>query len=359
MSFEFKDLSQRKKLILQAIIDAHIEGGEPVGSKYLTQNLPISISSATIRNEMSELEEMGFLEQPHTSAGRVPSEYGYRFYVDSLMRNYEMTMNELTELNRLTKNKVEKLDKILEHAAKLMGNMTNYTALAFKGNTPDSVITKFQTVRMGEGKFLLVMVTGAETAQTKVINHGFAISDDALSRLETVLNKYLCGIDLQSVTLSLISEMERAVGHEAAPLINPIVKGVYDVINESSEGDIKFAGVDKLLQYPEFSDIGRFRQLLGAMERKDDILDIVSHSKKDEINVYIGSENTVDDMSNSTLIFRTITQGDKVVGAIGVIGPCRMDYSKVIATVDYLSRNIQQMMDNDKLLPDKESEDKK
>ncbi|MBQ3183926.1 MAG: heat-inducible transcription repressor HrcA [Clostridia bacterium] len=359
MSFEFKDLSERKKLILQAIIDAHISGGEPVGSKYLTQNLPISISSATIRNEMAELEEMGLLEQPHTSAGRVPSEYGYRFYVNSLMKGYEMTMKEIDELNRLTKSKQEKLDHILESAAKLMGNMTNYTALAFKGNTPTTVVTQFKTMRMGVGKFLLVMMTSDENVQTKVINHGFEVTDEALSRLEAVLNKYLCNVDLEQVTLSLISEMERAVGLEAASLINPIVKGVYDVINQNAMGELKFQGVDRLLQYPEFSDIGRFRGLLGAIEKKDDILDIVSHSKKDEINVYIGSENSVDVMNNSTLIFRTITQGDKVVGAIGVIGPCRMDYSKVIATVDYLSRNIQQMMDNDKLLPDKESEDKK
>ncbi|MBR4881859.1 MAG: heat-inducible transcription repressor HrcA, partial [Clostridia bacterium] len=192
MSFEFKDLSERKKLILQAIIDAHISGGEPVGSKYLTQNLPISISSATIRNEMAELEEMGLLEQPHTSAGRVPSEYGYRFYVNSLMKGYEMTMKELDELNRLTKSKQEKLDKILESAAKLMGNMTNYTALAFKGNTPTTVITQFKTMRMGAGKFLLVMMTSDENVQTKVINHGFEVSDESLTLLETVLNKYLC-----------------------------------------------------------------------------------------------------------------------------------------------------------------------
>ncbi|MBE6572859.1 MAG: heat-inducible transcription repressor HrcA [Ruminococcaceae bacterium] len=357
MGIEFSDLSERKKLILKAIIDAHIRGGEPVGSKYLTQNLPISISSATIRNEMSELEEMGLLEQPHTSAGRVPSEYGYRFYVDSLMRSYEMTMNELQELNRLTKSKVERLDEILEGAAQVMGNLTNYTALAFKGRRAATVITQFKTMRMGIGKFLLVMMTSNDNVQTKVINHSFEVSDETLERLELVLNRYLCSVNLEAVTLSVISEMERAVGYEAAPLISPIVKGVYDVINQNSEEELKFAGVDRLLQYPEFSDVGKFRQLLGAIEKKDDILDLVSHSKKDEINVYIGSENSVDVMNNSTLIFRTITQNDKVVGAIGVIGPCRMDYSKVIATIDYLSKNIQQMMNNDnKLLP--ESEDK-
>lgn len=356
MEFENFGLSDRKKLILKAIIDAHIAGGEPVGSKYLTQNLPISISSATIRNEMAELESMGLLEQPHTSAGRIPSENGYRFYVNSLMRSYEMTINELSELNRLTKNKMEKLDSILESAAKLMGNMTNYTALAFKGSTPTTVITGFRTMPMSRGKFLLVMMTSDEEVHTKAISYDIDLDLPALQRLEEVLSQYLCGTDLEKVTLSLISEMERAVGPEAAPLINPIVKGVYDVVNRDSTGELKFAGLDKLLQYPEFSDVSRFRQLLGAIEKKDDIVDIVSHSKKDEINVYIGSENSVDVMSNSTLIFRTITQNNKVVGAIGVIGPCRMDYSKVIATIDHLSKNIQQMMEPDRLLP--ESEDK-
>ncbi len=357
MSFDFGQLSDRKKLILKAIIDAHIKGGEPVGSKYLTSNLPISISSATIRNEMAELEEMGLLEQPHTSAGRVPSEYGYRFYVDSLMRNYEMTINELSELNRLTKSKMKKLDEILESAAALMGDVTNYTALAFKGNSA-SVINQFKVVPMDSSRFLLVMMTGRENVKTKVINHSLDVSYEALERLEQVLNKYLGGVDMNDVTLARISEMEREVDEEAVVLINPIVKSVYETVNEQGDRDVKFAGLNRLLQYPEYSDTEKLRRLLGTIEKKDEFLDIVSHSKKDDINIYIGSENSVEVMNDSTLIFSTITRDGKVVGGIGIIGPRRMDYSKVVTMMDYLKNNIQNMLEGENLLPGNESEDK-
>lgn len=359
MSIEFNELSDRKKMILKAIIDEHIKSGEPVGSKFLTESLPMKVSSATIRNEMAELEEMGFLEQPHTSAGRVPSEFGYRFYVDSLMKNYEMTMTELNELSELTKTKKAKIDEILDSAAKLMGNVTNYTALAFRGDERNMTISQFKVVPMSEEKFLLVMITNDEIVKNKVVRHTNPLTPEALQRIETVLNTYLCGVSLDGVTLSLVAEMEKAVGSEASAVISPIVMGVYDTINEQSDAELKFAGVDRLLQYPEYSDISKFRQLLGVLEKKNDFLDIVSHSKKDEINIYIGSENSVDVMNNSTLIFRTITKDDKVVGAIGVIGPYRMDYSKVISTVDYLSENIRRMMEETNLLANKESEDSK
>ena len=359
MGLEFNELSDRKKMILKAVIDEHIKSGEPVGSKFLTESLPIKISSATIRNEMAELEEMGFLEQPHTSSGRVPSEFGYRFYVDSLMKNYEMTIGELNALDELTKSKKAKLDEILDSAAKLMGSVTNYTALAFRGDESAMTISQFKIVPMSVDKFLLVMITNDETVKNKVVNHSVPITEEKLNRVEKVLNTYLCGISLDGVTLSLVSEMERAVGEDAASIISPIVMSVYDTINEKSDADLKFAGVDRLLQYPEYSDITKFRQLLGVLEKKNDFLDIVSRSKKDEINIYIGSENSVDVMDNSSLVFRTITKDGKVVGAIGVIGPARMDYSKVVSTVDYLWENIRSMMESSNLLPDKESEDKK
>lgn len=351
---EFND---RKKMILKAVIDEYIRGGEPVGSKYLTQSANIPLSPATIRNEMSELERMGYLEQPHTSAGRVPSEEGYRYYVRSLMQSYSMTMSELDELNRLTRAKLSELDRIIETAGRLAGAMTNYTALTFRGTDLASAVMNFRTVKMGERLMLLIMVMGNDKAQTRHIQTDFDLSDETLSLLETVLNRHIAGVDVDSITLPIIMEMETEMG-EAAPLIQMVVKCVYDAA-KNGENEIKFDGVSRLLQYQEYSDPEKFRSFLGLLEEhKDEIIDVVTKGDPDETNVYIGSELPSDKAGSSALIFKNIVYNGRVIGAIGIIGPSRMDYSKVISTVDYLSESIQKMVSGKPLLPNNSEKEK-
>ena len=201
------EFSERKKMILKAVIDEYIRGGEPVGSKYLTQSANIPLSPATIRNEMSELERMGYLEQPHTSAGRVPSENGYRYYVRSLMQSYSMTMSELAEFNRLTKAKISELDRIIDTAARLAGSLTNYTAVTFRGNEAYSTVMSFRTMKMNDRLFLLIMVMDNNAAQTRHVPTDIDLTDDILSRLENTLNAHIAGVDVDSITLPRIMEM--------------------------------------------------------------------------------------------------------------------------------------------------------
>lgn len=332
------ELSERKKSILKAIIDAHINAGEPIGSKYLTQNKQIALSSATIRNEMAELEELGYLEQPHTSAGRVPSEAGYRFYVDSLMESYRLTSQELRQLNALVGQRVAELDKLLERASKVMAALTNYTTLAVKPKPKRVTVACFKTVYLDSESFLLIIITAANVVTTKYVHTSQPLAPDQLGRLEDALNRFIVGVPMDGVTLPLIMEAEAAAG-DAGPLISPVIKTVYEVVGEMS-GDLRFEGVNRLLQYPEYADVERLRALLSMLEKKDDILNVVSNSERNITNIYIGSENAVELMHNSTLIFKTITSNDRVIGAIGVIGPCRMDYSRVVTTVEYLSKKI-------------------
>lgn len=339
------ELSERKKIILKAIIDAHIENGEPVGSKYLTYNQQIALSSATIRNEMAELEEMGYLEQPYTSAGRIPSEQGYRFYVNSLMQNYHLTANELREMNMLFANKMDQLDKILDSSSKLMSMLTNYASLAVKPKTNQITVVRFKTILLDGLNFLLILITNVNVVKTRYIRVAFLLEEEKLQHFENVLNMYLTNITMDMVTLPLMVEMENRVP-EYRELVSPVIKAIYEVLNELDDGDLKFDGVNKLLQYPEFSDVDRMRELFGILENKEEILDIISNSAHDIINIYIGSENVVDIMQKSTLIFKTIKSGERIVGAIGVLGPCRMDYSKVVTTVEYLANNISDMTNN-------------
>ena len=343
MASGHKEFNDRKKMILKAVIDAYIRGGEPVGSKSLTQSANIKLSPATIRNEMSELEKMGYLEQPHTSAGRIPSEEGYRYYVRSLMQSYNMTMSELAELNRLTKIKISELDRIIESAGRLAGSLTNYTAMTFRGTEPNSSVSSFRAIRMNEYLLLLVMVMDSDTAQTRHINADFEITETAASMLEQTLNRHIAGVSIDEITLPVIMEMENEMG-DAAPLVQMAIKCVYDAA-KSSEGNIKFEGLNRLLQYQEYNDLEKFRGFLGLLEdHKDQLIDVVTNAAPGETNVYIGSDLPTETAGSSALIFKNIIYDGRVVGAIGVIGPSRMDYSKVITTVDYLSESIQRMI---------------
>jgi len=333
------ELNERKKLILRAIVDAHIDRGEPVGSKYLTESKQIGLSSATIRNEMAELEELGYLEQPHTSAGRIPSERGYRFYVDSLMQAYSLTASEINEINKLLKSKVAELDKILENASRLMAGLTNYPALAMNPRSDHMVVQRFKVVLLESDMLLLVMITGLGAVKSKYIRSELPLNDSVAETLEDALNRIIAGLPADMITLPRIYDLERRLG-DYSSLVGPVIKNIYEVINDSEVSDIRIDGVDKLLSYPEYADTEKLRDMLGLIEKKEDIIEIISNSKNSGVNVYIGSENAAPVLRDSTLIFKNVMSDGKALGVIGVIGPRRMDYSRVISTVEKLAENI-------------------
>ena len=334
------ELSERKKRILQAIIEAHIAYGEPVGSKYLAQDKQLACSSATIRNEMAELEELGYLEQPHTSAGRVPSEMGYRFYVDALLERYRMTAGEIEEINRTLRYKLNELDEILTGASRLAAHLTNYTSIAVRPRPASVRIDRYESMYIDPRNFVLVMLFGNGTVKTKYVRLAFDITDAELTEVTRLLNRYLVGMTSDRITLSLICELEKRAG-TAAPIIGELVKTVYETMNELDGGEISVQGMNRLLEYPEYADVEAMRGMIGMFEKKDALLELVASDAAEEgVQVYIGSENAVDVMSQSTLVYRQIRRGGRVVGAIGVIGPCRMNYSKVIETIDRLAESV-------------------
>ena len=258
-------LSERKKMILRAIIDAHIDRGEPVGSKYLIQNNNIAYSSATVRNEMAELEELGYLEQPHTSAGRVPSELGYRFYVDSLMDRYRLTRDELDRIETLKKSKEAELDRIIEQAGRLFSSITNYTAITVKPRSVQVVITSFNTVYIDSNSFALVMLSNTGVAKTKMIKTSVNVTPALTHRLTELLNAHLAGINISELAYSSIIEIQRSMfGYEA--IVEPIIKCIYDTVNEIDKGDVKVEQVNRLLEFPEYSNLSELRGLIGMLE---------------------------------------------------------------------------------------------
>ncbi len=337
----YNDLSARKKAILKAVVDAHIENGEPVGSKALTSTSGFGLSSATIRNEMAELEAMGYLVQPHTSAGRVPTDLGYRFYVDTLMQDYSLTSAEIMELNRVLKAKTAELDRIIKEAGKVVSSLTNYTSIALSPGHTRSAIKRFSITLVDTKKFLLVVILENSQAKTKFVNTEEHIPETYLEKLESLLNIYVAGRDVKEITLSVIMEMESRMGRFAS-IITPIVRYVLDLVSgESGGGDLRFDGVDRFLEYPEYSDTESLREMLGLIENNDELFDLVSETDTgSDVSVYIGKESSMSALRNSSMVFKKIIVNGEVVGAIGVIGPSRMDYSKVISTIRYLSDSI-------------------
>lgn len=344
-------LSGRKKLILQAIIDAHVRDGEPVGSKYLAQNKQLSCSSATIRNEMAELEEMGLLEQPHTSAGRVPTELGYRYYVNSLLENYSAVASEVQDMSTSLRRKLGELDGILAEASRMAAALTNYPGIAMKAKPAQVSVVRFEGVYVDERKFLLVMMFASGTVRTKTVEAEQPFSQEDLNLVLDVLNELLPGKSADTINLPLMVELESRVGH-LSPLVGQIVKLIYDTMLEQSGSDLRVEGVNRLLQYHEYEDIDELRKIMTLFEEKQDLLSAISDGAKqddsDSVHVLIGSENSVEIMNNSTLIYRPVKRGDKVIGAIGVVGPRRMDYPKVIAIIDQLTRGIDSLLSGDK-----------
>lgn len=346
MSAKGAELSERKKLILKALVEAHIEGGEPIGSKAILQNNLLSCSSATIRNEMAELEQMGYLVQPHTSAGRVPSELGYRFYVDSLVEQYATTTHEVAQINQLMKAKMAEIDQILETASRLASSMTNYTGIAIKPKASSVMMSKFELVSIDAHHFAMLMITAGGAIKTKKVKTAGTVDEDALRRLADLLNEWLCGLSADQITLPIIMELESEMG-DAAHLVGAAVKCVYEVMSELDGGEMRLSGINHLLKYPEYSDSQQFGQLLGTLESQDEILDLVSQADSDEVNVLIGSESPVKVMNNSSLVFKPIKKDGRTIGVIGVLGPRRMNYKQVLKTIDEITGSISSMMNTD------------
>lgn len=340
-----ENLSERKKLILKAIVESHIEFGEPVGSKSLQQLPGLRCSSATIRNEMAELEELGYLEQPHTSAGRIPSQLGYRFYVDELKEHYDMTTGEIAQINHLLKAKSAELDRILLTASKIAASLTNYTAIAAQPKRRSVSVTKFEFAYIDEYNFVLIMVTSIGAIASKHVRLTEARSRDTVQLLCDALNSCVAGLGAEAINLPVMMNLEAAMGADAG-MIGPIIKMIYTTLTEYDGGELQFSGINHLLQYSDYEDHDELVDLLDTIEQKDEILKLVSDTEKEDVSVLIGSESPVRVMNNSALVFKPIIKNGRTVGVIGLIGPLRMDYAKVLEIIDRLCGNVAQLMDD-------------
>lgn len=340
------DLSDRKRKILQAIIDEYIGTAEPVGSRAISKKNELGLSSATIRNEMADLEEMGYLLQPHTSAGRIPSDMGYRFYVNSLMQRYQMGVEAVERLQQAFEEKVNHLEMLVRKAGLITAALTDYTIVTSAPEMNESKIKKIDLVNLGNSSVLLVVIT-----KTGVLRNQFMtleLDDDTAQRLTHILNEKLVGLSANEITFEKIQEIQSEI--QGALELHPrvliaILNFVYQTIESLDETEIYVDNAKSILKYPEYSDVKKAREMLNFLEDKNSLKSLISgHEIDRDVHVKIGSENQFQQLHDSSLITVNYSMGDKMVGKIGVIGPKRMNYAKVIASLDCIASYIDKIL---------------
>jgi len=332
-------LDDRKKSILHAIIDDYINTAEPVGSRTLARKHGLGLSSATIRNEMADLEDMGYLTQPHTSAGRIPSDKGYRFYVDQLMEFSELTDEEMYSIKDAMETRINELSQFLKQASVIMSQITKYASMAAAPGKQNSILKTVQIVPVKKGKALIVVLTNAGVIKNSLINIPETVLPEELITVSNIFNEKLKDLTIDNINASVIKEIELLLGNVRGILL-PILNGVTNCINQIDCPEIYLDGTINMLNYPEFSDVMRAKEFLNLMDAKDVWRRILNNVYKDGdyITITIGEENKIVEMKDCSLITTTYNLGNVVVGTIGVIGPTRMEYSKVLAAMDYMRK---------------------
>ena len=341
------DSEDRKAIILKAIIKNYMETGEPVGSRTISKLPELNLSSATIRNEMSDLEDMGYILQPHTSAGRIPSDKGYRFYVDEILREKEI---ETEAFKDLIFKKVDRLETLLKQLAKIIARDTNYAAM-ISGPTIHSNKVKFlQLSKIDEFKLLLVTVAEGNIINNKIIDIDREISESEILNLNLLINTSLNGLTVEEINLSIMNKLRTDAG-VYGNIVDNVLREVAAVFESATDNlEIYTSGTTNIFKYPEISDREKASQLVNAFEEKDKLKEIlagVNDEDNDGIRVYIGNEVPISDMRDLSVVTANYEIGEGLRGSIGIVGPKRMDYEKVLKTIKTVMASLDEQFKND------------
>lgn len=346
---EDNGLDERKTKILNAIIKNYLETGEPVGSRTISKYTDLNLSSATIRNEMSDLEELGYILQPHTSAGRVPSDKGYRFYVDHLMEEKD---KEVADMKAFVIEHTEKMDQVLQQVAKLLAVNTNYATMITSPQTHHSKVKFLQLSNVDGHNILVVVVLEGNLVKNKIIPVEEPIDNEQMLKLNMLLNTNLTGFSMEEINLGTIALLKEKAGIHSK-LIGSVLDAVAEAINEGEDLEIYTSGATNILKYPELSDSGNASELLNAFEEKDQLVSLVTENLAEDeeqtgIQVYIGNEAPIQTMKDCSVVTATYELGEGVKGTIGIIGPKRMDYENVMSNLKNLKAQLDGILDRRK-----------
>ncbi len=339
------DLNERKRKILHAIINEYIDTAEPVGSRAISKSNELGLSSATIRNEMADLEEMGYLVQPHTSSGRVPSDEGYRLYVNSLMTRYRLGMEAIEKLQIEMESRVNQLDRLIKQAGYIAAQLTNYTTVVSVPEQSKISINKIDLVGLGNGRAILIVVTQTGLVRNRMLS--LDITPEECERVSHILRSKLCGLSAEQISFSKIQELEQEMRHIVnipPQMLVGIMNFVYETITELDDTEIYVDNARSILNYPEYNDIEKAKGIFGFLDKKENLKKLLDGVPEEGIGVKIGADNQADELKDCSLVTVNYTLDDKVVGKLGVIGPKRMDYAKVFAGLDLISTHLDRIL---------------
>lgn len=344
------ELDERKMKILQAVIKNYLETGEPVGSRTISKYTDLNLSSATIRNEMADLEEMGYIVQPHTSAGRIPSDKGYRLYVDTMMAQMDVVVQEksreVEELKDLLLEKEEKMDLLLKQVAKTLAVNTNYASMISAPSVSGNRLKFIQLSRVEANQLVAVIVLEGNIIKNNMLTVSGELDDETLLKLNILLNTHLNGLPIEEINLGLVARLKQQAG-----IHSDIVGEVIDAVAESIKADdgleIYTSGANNIFKYPELADQQKASEIISTFEEKQLLTTLVQDTlaKEDNagIQVYIGDETPVSSMKDCSVVTATYELGQGMKGTIGIIGPKRMDYEKVVNTLQTLMKQLDEL----------------
>ncbi len=341
------ELDERKMKILQAIVKNYLETGEPVGSRTISKYTDLNLSSATIRNEMADLEEQGYILQPHTSAGRIPSDKGYRVYVDEMMKERETLLDsrekELDTMKDFLVEKVDRVETLLQNMAKVLANNTNYATMISTPKLHTNRVKYIQLSSVEENQILCVLVLEGNIIKNKILNVNAPLNNETILKLNILLNSTLNGLTLEEINLGMISNMTLQAG-EQSELIRSVLDAIAEAINSEKDMEIYTSGATNILKYPELSDSVNASRLIGTLEEKKLLTNLIADVNDGEegnaIQIYIGDETPVQSMKDCSVVTATYELEDGMRGTIGVIGPKRMDYEKVVETLKTVKNQL-------------------
>lgn len=340
-------LDSRKVTILKAIIKTYLETGEPVGSRTISKFTDLKLSSATIRNEMSDLEELGYIMQPHTSAGRIPSDKGYRFYVDQIMQEKQ---EEVTEIKDLMLKRVDRVELLLKQMAKILAQNTNYAAMISAPQYHRNKLKFIQLSKVDEKKLLVVIVVEGNIIKNTIIPISQQLSDERLLNLNILLNSALNGLTIEEINLGVITRLKEQAGTHSE-VVDRVLNEVAEAIRADDDLQIYTSGATNIFKYPELSDGEMASRLIGTLEQKELLQELVDDVNSSEsgsgIQVYIGDEAPVQAMKDCSIVTANYELGEGLRGTIGIIGPKRMDYEKVLSTLKNLMTQLDLILKND------------
>ena len=335
------NLTDRQKKILRAVVDSYVATAEPVGSKAIAAQPDMDFSSATIRNEMAYLTEQGLLEQPHTSAGRVPSPAGYRLYIDELMQDYRLSRDETQSLSQVMSDKLEEFDKAIAQVGQMISSLTNLPAYAVATKNRAVTVQRYELIQTAPYSFILVLLLSTEAVHNKLIKLPVNADPQDLKSLVAMLNASLTDLSAQEITPQILSKLQRNAG-SASDLVSVIVEYTVKTLEEAQKNEVFVTGQTKLLGQPEYQDIGKATALIGSLD-EETISALPVPDDQSGVKILVGPENVAQALKETSVVMARYDLGDGMQGMIGVVGPTRMDYAQVAARLTYFAEGLGKM----------------